>query len=66
VKIDIGMVVHGECGTGEVIAMTPQWCVYRGDRDEEFAEPWYNIVLAHSGPARTATDLTSKDLPNGG
>ena len=46
----IGMKVHGEFGTGRIIAMTKVWCIYevteKNGTTVEQAEPWDCIVAA--------------------
>jgi hypothetical protein len=69
IKVRIGDQVFGECGEGRVIAMTPEWCVYRDDRPSrlspegrEYAELWEGITLVPETPKEVVTPLTEKEI----
>lgn len=61
-KVTIGTKVYGECGMGEVIAMTEQWCIYLDRRcGEEIAEPWSSIRIP-AEPGETVSSITEKEI----
>jgi hypothetical protein len=55
IKVKIGMRVDGEVGSGTVIAMTNEWCIYKlykpwSGGELECAEQWSSIRLAIDPP----------------
>lgn len=49
-KAKIGMRVRGECDSGVIVVMTPQWCIYRDDAGAEIAETWEFITAEIDSP----------------
>lgn len=67
-KVTVGMFVHGECGSGKVIAMTEQWCIYKDKNmkagNDEIAEPWDSITI-QVGPESVTSSIPEKELSDG-
>jgi hypothetical protein len=61
-KVQIGdTVCSNDFGSGEVVAMTKQWCIYRQGSDE-FALPWGEIYIeAESGSVCSSVEQFNLD-----
>lgn len=63
-KAKIGMRVSGECDVGVIIAMTPQWCIYKTSSGDELAEPWESMVIEIEKPEEVEGNLKEEpDIP---
>ena len=64
-KVTIGMKVQGQCGSGEVVAMSKEWCIYaetvRGVTCE-LAEPWSDVSVLHDGPAKVVSSVSEAEV----
>lgn len=62
----VGMKVHGEVGSGHIVAMSKEWCIYevveKNGKIHECAEPWDGIVVAIETPTAAVSRVTEGPL----
>jgi hypothetical protein len=53
-KVFLGDKIHShDFGSGTIVAMTPQWCIFKSDDGVEFAVPWDDTYIDVDSPCET-------------